>query len=292
MDCPLCKIPVQKLYHIKRFKPTFKIFRCSQCGLQMQDSKNSNIESIKKIEKLYTKDYYLGDANYHYQDERNSKKYQNFVWQARLKKIARFIPAPADFLDIGCAFGGFVEAANKFDYRGVGLDISPYAVASAKAQGLNVTKGYLKAGVFPKASFDIVTLVEVLEHLPNPRHVVQCLSDIVRPGGLVLIQTANFLAWQARLAKGNYHYYLPGHLFYYSTNNLRTLFEEYGFGKFIFFNGTDFGLFPKLCKSRGQFNSTWDYLQYFRIACYHYMSRLGYKDFALTSSMVMYAFRL
>ena len=249
-------------------------------------------ELPNKVEKLYTKEYYSGEAKYSYQDERSSQKFHNFVWQARLKNIARFIPPPADFLDVGCAFGGFLQTANNFGYRTQGLDISAYAVKHAQSQGLKVQQGTLEAGAFPAQSFDIVTLVEVIEHLADPHRAMQALSEILRPKGMVLVQSANFLGWQARWAKAKYHYYLPGHLFYYSTRNLRLLFKNYGFGHFRFFRGVDFGLWPKLRKSQGQFSSAWDYLRWLKIAGYHYMSRIAYKDFALSSSMVMYAFKL
>lgn len=274
------------LYPISRFEPAFNILRCSDCGLQMQE----NVPD--KLESLYTKKYYSGEAKYSYQDERSSKKFHDFVWQARLKNIARFVSPPADFLDVGCAFGGFMQAANDFGYRAKGLDISAYAVDYAQSQGLQAQQGTLEPGALPSQSFDIVSLVEVIEHLAKPRAALQALSEILRPKGMVLVQTANFLGWQARWAGAQYHYYLPGHLFYYSTKNLRLLFKNYGFGHFRFFRGVDFGLWPKLRKSQGQFSSAWDYLRWLKIAGYHSMSRMAYKDFALGSSMVMYAFKL
>ena len=286
MLCPVCNHKTRLLYRISHFKKSFNILICDACGLQMQE------KYPKEAELFYTKEYYSGKAEYSYQDERSSIKFHNFVWQARLKKLARFLPPPADFLDIGCAFGGFVQAASNFGYRAQGLDLSGYAVDYARSQGLAVRQGELEPGLFPPQSVDIVSLVEVMEHIAEPRRAMEALSEIVRPKGVVLVQTANFLGWQARWAGKNYHYYLPGHLFYYSTKNLRMLFEEYGFGPIYFFRGVDFGLWPKLRKSQGQFSSMWDYLRWLKIAGYHSLSRIAYKDFALSSSMVMYAFKI
>ncbi len=286
MICPICTTETLPLYTIEKFSPPFQIRQCPNCGLQMQEKIPENSS------KLYQAGYYTGQSQYSYIDERKSKNYDNYVWQARLQNIRRFIAPPADLLDIGCAFGGFIEAAQAFGYRSQGLDISNYAVDYAHSQGLKtIHQGSLETSNFPNQSFDIISLIEVMEHLPDPCKTLEALSRIIRPGGLVLLQTANFLGWQARLQKNKYHYYLPGHLFYYSTKNLRLLFRRYGFDDFHFFRGVDFGLIPKLRKSRKNFTSYKDYWKWLAIISYHSMSRLAYKDFALTSSMVMYALK-
>ena len=66
MLCPICNTKAQMLYPISRFEPAFNILRCSDCGLQMQE----NVPD--KLESLYTKKYYSGEAKYSYQDERSS----------------------------------------------------------------------------------------------------------------------------------------------------------------------------------------------------------------------------
>ena len=286
MHCPICHTQSKKLYNITHFDPSFQIDVCENCGLQMQNP------TPKNTQKLYSKDYYSGKAEYSYQDERKSELASSYVWKARLKNIIRYKKPPASFLDVGCAFGGLVKTAQSLGYQAQGIDISPYACQYAKAQGLKVDQGSLEKNNIAANSFDVVTLVEVWEHLSNLHQAMQSLQKITKPKAMILVQTANFLGWQARLAKDKYHYYLPGHLFYYSTKNLRLLFSYYGFGNFIFFRGVDFGLLPKLQKSAKSFQNILDYKSWLRIAFYHYLSRIAYKDFAISSSMVMYAFKL
>ncbi len=246
------------------------------------------------LQEFYNEDYYNGSAAYSYKDERRYERYDAIVHRARLKNIARFVQAPAELLDIGCAFGSFVKTAQDFGYKAHGLDISPYAVEHAQKEGLAVLQGDLAEGegtIFPEQSMDIVTLIEVIEHIPNPAGLASKLSRILRPKGLLVIQTANFLGWQARLKGAAYHYYLPGHLFYYSTKSLRLLLEPFGFGDFRFYRGVDFPLLAKLRKARGYLGRPWRPLPYLSMAAYHFASRIAYADFALTSSMVLYAFR-
>ncbi len=283
--CPVCGGRFKFLYTIERLNPPLQIVVCPGCGLQRQNDIPSDPAH------LYDENYYTGDTGYTYRDERKKIEFDNYVWKARLNKIAEFVPPPADFLDIGCAFGGFLQAAGDAGYRAQGLDISQYAVDECRKRGLDVRKGQIAPGVFKNSSLDVVTMVEVFEHLTDPESAMTALRDIIRPGGLLLIQTANFSGLQAAFAGADYNYYLAGHFYYYSTVNLRLLFKKFGFSRIHFYRGVDFGLLPKLQKSRGDFQSWKDYLRWFRIAWYHMKSKIALGDFALTSSMTAYAFR-
>lgn len=285
-SCPVCYCTPEYLYTIDRFESIFNIMRCPGCGLQMQ----SDIPEDASI--FYTEAYYSGKAEYNYHDERRHAHFDRHVWRARLKTIQKYVPAPADFLDVGCAFGGLVGTAAEMGYRALGLDISKYAVAQGRAAGLNLQQGNLNPGIFPNRSIDIVTMIEVMEHIEQPLVCMRTLRDLIRPGGLLVIQTANFLGYQARKSSANYHYYLPGHFYYYSTYTLTRLLQRYGFGNFRIYHPVDFGLLPKLLKSRGSFQSPGDYLKWNPITRYHILGHLACRHLALTSSMVLYARRL
>ena len=283
--CPVCGGKPAPLFTIDRFEAPFDILRCPDCGLQMQSVLPADPDGF------YDEGYYTGRAEYTYKDERDRLPFERHVWNARLKNIAKFVAPPADFLDVGCAFGGFVQAAEDFGFRGKGLDVSQFASETGRARGLDLRTGALEPGVFPENSCDVVTMIEVFEHLADPRTACRALSEIIRPGGLCVIQTANFDGRQARQAGADYHYFLPGHLFYYSARNLQRLLEQFGFSTFHVYRPVDFGLLPKLLKSRGDFRSWRDYLRWIRIARYHWMGKIAHGDFALTSSMVLYAIR-
>ncbi len=282
--CPCCAGSLEHLYTIERFEQPIHIEACPGCGFQMQTSPPAP-------SKLYTEEYYTGEAQYSYRDERKAHQFDSHVHKARLRTIARHVPPPADFLDVGCAFGSFVRSARDFGYNARGIDISPYAAREARAAGLAVTQGTLDSQSVASASADVITLIEVIEHLPDPGAVFAQLARITRPGGLVVIQTANFLGYQARLQGSDYHYYLPGHVCYYSTRTLRLLLARHGFSRVRFYRPVDFGLLAKLRKSRGSFRRYRDYVRWLRITWYHLLGRVAWGDFALTSSMTAYAIR-
>ncbi|MCR9144290.1 MAG: class I SAM-dependent methyltransferase [bacterium] len=283
--CPVCGGAPLFLYTIDRFEQPFDILRCPDCKLQMQAAIPADASD------LYDEGYYTGRSEYSYRDERRQRRFDRYVLDARLRTIAKYRPAPADFVDVGAAFGGFVEAAADAGYRARGLDVSEYAAADARSRDLDVRAGELEPGVFETQSVDVLTMIEVFEHLTEPRRAMQALRECMRPGGLVIVQTANYRGAQARNAGSDYHYYLPGHFYYYSSDNLRRLFAEFGFSRVKIFRPVDFGLLAKLKKSRGGFTRPRDYLRWLRIAWYHWKGMLHFGEYALTSSMVMYAWR-
>ena len=283
--CPICGSTPRPLYTIDRFSPPFAIERCDGCGLQRQT------QIPDSADEHYAADYYTGRSEYSYRDERAQRQFDLYVQNARLKNIARCVPTPADFVDVGAAFGAFVEAAGDFGFRARGLDVSQYAVDDARARGLDLSVGELEPGVLAPNSVDVLTMIEVFEHITRPRLAMQALREAIRPGGLVVIQTANFLGRQAQTAGADYHYYLPGHFHYYSSANLRQLFREFGCSRSRVYRPVDFGLLAKLQKSRGGFRTARDYLKWLRIAWYHWQGLLHWGDWSLTSSMVFYAWR-
>ncbi|EKR98849.1 methionine biosynthesis protein MetW-like protein [Leptospira mayottensis 200901122] len=282
--CPCCQKNDWKFLYYSTFKNyNIPIYICSTCGLRTQHPR-------PKPSELYTEKYYSGNANFSYRDERQTEKFDRYVWKARIKNIQKFKPK-GKFLDIGCSFGGFLNCAKEAGFEVTGVEISSYSAEAAKSRGFKVYQGEFLDVDLPENFFDVITLVEVIEHLSQPDRVFQKLCRILKPGGLLLLQTANFEGMQAIDAGANYHYYLPGHFYYYSESNLKKILDRSGFRDHIIYLGVDFSLLAKLLKSRGSFRSWKDYWKWIRISVYHWKSKLKNQGRPLTSSMVLYSFK-
>lgn len=259
------------------------IVECKHCKLQALYPRPNQKE-------LYSKDYYQGKADYSYIDERENKKFASYVWKARVRNIKKFVPE-GNFLDIGSSFGGFLESAREEGFQVQGVEISEYAARYANENGIPTFNGSLAEAKFPSAHFSVITMVEVIEHIENPSLFFKELTRILKPGGLLLLQTANFDGWQAKEEGSQYHYYMPGHVFYYSDRILKNILTNLNFSRFVSYFGVDFPLVAKLQKSRGSFKNWKDYLQWFRISYYHWKSKWKRDGFPITSSYVLYAFK-
>lgn len=285
--CPLCKgFDIAQLYNINRFSESFIVERCSSCGFIFMNPPFSD----EQINSFYQESYYNGSADYSYLDERKTKYFSRFVWNKRVEILHKHISS-GNFLDIGASFGGLMEAAGRF-YKPYGIEISPYSGKAAREiTGGTVHIGTLADHPFEAGFFSVITMIELIEHLKDPAAAITECFRLLQKDGILVIQTANMDGMQARIHKDRYNYFLPGHLSYFSKQNLTQILNRAGFTKVKTFIPVEFGLLPKLQKSRGSFNSVWDYRFWARISAYHALGKLHFGNFCATSSMVLYAFK-
>ncbi|MGL4368750.1 MAG: class I SAM-dependent methyltransferase [Spirochaetota bacterium] len=283
--CPLCSSDSLSGHLAIGYKDyPFRTSRCTTCGFIFMNPRFTD----NTIRLFYGKEYYCGGAGFAYMDERAKEKYGRYVWNARLRTIRHYAPG-GNFLDIGASFGGFMRAAQRF-YTPWGIELSEFSGSYAKKEfGGRLHIGTLSDHPFPALSFSVITMIEVIEHLSDPADAIKESFRLLSPGGVLVIQTADMDAWQAVKKGADYHYYLPGHISYFTEKSLRTALRREGFGRITVHRPVDFGLIPKLLKSRGSFTKISDYLRWKDIALYHMMGYFSYKGRPLTSSMVVYA---
>ncbi|HET8690976.1 MAG TPA: bifunctional 2-polyprenyl-6-hydroxyphenol methylase/3-demethylubiquinol 3-O-methyltransferase UbiG [Steroidobacteraceae bacterium] len=118
---------------------------------------------------------------------------------ARLDYIeARAGLAGKNVLDVGCGGGLLAEGMARRGARVTGIDLAPEALAVARLHAIETGTAveYRQVAVESladeaPASFDLVTCLEMLEHVPDPAAVVAALARLARPGGHVVCSTIN-----------------------------------------------------------------------------------------------------
>lgn len=285
LNCPICKSNnIHYKFKINYSNTPFHIFKCNTCTFQFMNPPFSN----KYLNQMYDQNYYLGNSDYSYVDERKIYKYSAYVWDARIKKIRSYVKS-GEFLDIGSSFGGFISRASKY-FNVYGIELSKYSSDYAiNHYGFDIFNGSFMDYPTQENKFDVITMIELIEHLKNPTETIQKCKLLLKENGLLVIQTADMNAHQALNAGSNYHYYLPGHVSYFTEESLKLLLNNCGFKDIKIFRPVDFGLIPKLRKSRGSFKNLRDYFKWFKIISYHFKGYFRKNGKPLTSSMVVYA---
>lgn len=128
--------------------------------------------------------------------------------------LKKFGPARS-ILDIGCHNGAFLKTLRD-EYTLFGVEPSRKAAEKAAANGVHIL-GQSIFGLDPTLHhFDRITVLDVVEHLLDPMPFLTRARDLLRPGGVLLIQTGDSAAWQWRLER-NLHWYcsLPEHVSFY-----------------------------------------------------------------------------
>ena len=216
-NCPLCgSASIKAKYKIDKYDYKFDTDICNNCGFIFMNPQFDD-ETLKEF---YSKEYYSGTANYSYIDEREKKKFFSYVWDSRLKVIKKYSQS-GNFLDVGCSFGGFLERASNY-FIPFGIELSPYSASFAKKLfGDNIHCGTLKDHPFQYNSFSVITMIELIEHLEDPKKAILECYKLLHERGLLVIQTANMDGNQAKKLGSNYEYFMPGHLSYFSKKNLK-----------------------------------------------------------------------
>lgn len=133
-------------------------------------------------------------------------------------------------LDVGCGAGNLLQAARKNGWNAQGLDVSAGAVNHVRELGFEVFEGELGDAAFPPEHFDVVTAAELLEHLFDPRPLLQEVARIVRPGGLFWTTTPHARGLSARVLGLKWRcVWPPEHLQLFSVRGLTKLLREAGF---------------------------------------------------------------
>ena len=202
---------------------TQRLVTCKRCGLLYENPRFST-------ETIISGYMSSNDAGH---DSQHAMRARSFL--AALKKLARYLPPPgARVLDIGTAGGAFLDAAIKFGYDAWGMEPSRYLVAKGKERGMKIEQGVIESHTFAKSSFDLVTLWDVLEHVPDPRDALVRVRELLTPGGILLINYPDIGTWQAKLAGRRFWWILSVHLQHFCPSTVRQICKRSGFEVFHF----------------------------------------------------------
>jgi SAM-dependent methyltransferase len=151
--------------------------------------------------------------------------------QQRVRIVMRYVPY-GRLLEIGCATGAFLNGMKKQEgWEVAGVEISDQAAAIARQwYHLDVWTGALEQIDFPENSFDVVTLWDVLEHLPDPIGQLHRVKHLLKSGGYLIVRVPNSASLTAKIF-GKYWagWDAPRHLFVFTPDTLRKMLHSAGY---------------------------------------------------------------
>ena len=171
---------------------------CRSCGTLVSQKGLSNRELLVNDDErdFYGKQYWLDHQKHDlgfpdiHTRARNDLTERNLHW---LKALLKYCLPPADVIELGCAHGSFVALMRQAGYQASGVEMSPWVVAfGQKTFGIAVRTGPIESVDLPPASLEVIALMDVLEHLPDPTTTMRRCLELLKPDGLLLIQTPKF----------------------------------------------------------------------------------------------------
>ena len=206
------------------------LVRCRRCGLvyvgrrerdfafAVADSQKSHALS-RHVDTLDLVDRGVEDAE---------EPWRRRLFEDRLNRLRRHADGGA-LLDVGCASGDFLAVAESAGFDAQGVEPEPTSSARARRRGLRVTSATLEEASFEDATFDVVTLFHVLEHMDSPRAGLVEVRRILGPGGLLAIETPTIDSVWFALMRRRWRQLIPDHYYFFAEATLGRLLEECGF---------------------------------------------------------------
>lgn len=201
----------------------FHLSACHTCGT----GRLLPVPSDEQLASFYPAEYY-GNSG---------KKFKGFVERiVRLVGarhahfLARRLSPGARVLDVGCGRGITLSALADAGFEAHGFEVSQDAVEGLDPRIQTRVAPSLSEANYPAESFDKVMLWHVLEHVRQPREVMQEVFRILKPGGYAVVAVPNFSSWQSRWADNAwFHLDLPRHLTHFPAAALGQLLSDIGF---------------------------------------------------------------
>jgi SAM-dependent methyltransferase len=210
----------------------------------------------------------------------------NFLKQQRLS---------GRLLDVGCSNGQFMYHLRPLGFLSEGVELNPATAAIAERNGFRVFQGQLSEAKFADQTFDVVNLGDLIEHVPNPRALIEECRRILKVNGVLIISTPNFNCWWnwytyslARLFRTPWPAVTPPlHLQQFSAVNLDQLLTGSGFGlvQTDFVPTASFHYEFGLLKVRGDYRRQPSVRNLFRLVALGLLFSIGYAASRLLAAL-------
>lgn len=221
--CPACDMKVHSFFCTKN---SHGIYKCRECQMLGIYPLPSGLEDT-----VYNDDYFSSaEHGFGYMNYDEDKEPMRPVFESYLADLDKYTTRKGKLLDIGAATGFFMDIANKKGWTTEGIDISGYAAKVARSKGLNVKHGVLDNNSFKENDFDVITMWDVIEHLPDPISTLNIVGKLMRDNGILLINTPDSGSLYARLLGKRWHLLVPPeHINYFNYKSIEKSLMKSGF---------------------------------------------------------------
>lgn len=224
-DCGLCGASEPAL----RFRAgRFALVYCRRCAHVYVTPRRTLAGRLREV---YDASYWRNPRPRErgYADYRAARPLQERTFARRLAVLEGQLPSPGRALDVGCAQGVFLELLQARGWQVWGLEPARAIAGEARLAPERVHVGPLETAEYPAASFELVTLWDVIEHLDQPAEALARVARWLAPGGRVVIETQDVGSLAARLLGRRWqHYKHDEHLHHFHRATLDELCRRAG----------------------------------------------------------------
>jgi SAM-dependent methyltransferase len=224
--CPLCGGTATAAFT----EPPYTVKRCDVCGLGFVSPRRTE----EGLRALYDDDYWRSPSpkTHGYHDYRADQPLYLHTFRRRLDYALRDGPRSGRALDVGCAAGFCMAVLRERGFETHGVEVSRQIAAHAiEVLGFDtVHLGGIETAPYAEASFDLITMWDVVEHVPDPRALLTRSRELIAPGGRLVIETQDIDSAFARALGPRWHHYKHAeHIYHFTPPTIRALLRDAGF---------------------------------------------------------------
>lgn len=210
--------------------PPFRVLRCAGCGLGYTSPRIA----ASRVHEIYSDAYFRSDSarDYGYTDYARDRRAYTRTFEKRADVIAPFVAPGGRILDVGCAAGFFLDVMRRRGHAVTGVEVSHGILRTARElfDLPDLHSGRLSDAPLAAGSYDLVTLWDVIEHLPDPLSELAIVHRLLREDGVLVLQTQDLSSRFARLLGRRWHHFKQAeHLYHFDPATVRALLSRAGF---------------------------------------------------------------
>ena len=226
ISCPICKSTTIEVRRPLRGYREYVLHACRDCAVEFVHPQPSD----EDLAALYSESYYHAWGLQDPQMGETVRAMKVATFGLRLDRIREFVPR-GTILDVGCATGFFLEAAEAAGFSPHGVELSPYSARLAQERfGTDrIFNGTLEEAPFPPGSFDVIAMSDLLEHVRDPLAVLRTAAGLLKDNGILMVMTPTTDSLTRRVMGARWAQYKLEHLFYFNPRSLDHIADMTGF---------------------------------------------------------------
>ena len=206
-----------------------RVVKCDNCGLMYANPRQRppDVDLIKTYDAAWVLDHALTTDSWRLEKEsRQIRDYRN-----TRKFLAANFPARGTLVEVGSGLGCLLNFFREDGWNTVGIEPNAGLCLFAQQQfHLTILSGTLFDAALEPASVDVIVMIHVIEHVPDPKSIFHEVYRVLRPGGWFVVETPRYDTLMFRmLGRRERSLSCDGHIYFFTTRTLARMATSNGF---------------------------------------------------------------
>jgi 2-polyprenyl-3-methyl-5-hydroxy-6-metoxy-1,4-benzoquinol methylase len=206
-----------------------RIVKCGNCGLMYANplQRPPDVDLIKEWDATWVLEH--GITRDRWRLEKESLQVRDY--RSTRKLLARNFPARGTLVEVGSGLGFLLNFFREDGWNTLGIEPNGGLCLFAQQEfHLRTLRGTLSDVNLESASADVVTMIHVIEHVPDPMSVFREVHRVLRPGGWFVVETPRYDTLMFRiLGRRERSLSCDGHIYFFTTKTLARMAANVGF---------------------------------------------------------------